>query len=57
MRYTGGVTGYLEVLTTKLIAFSAELGLGRPNSMSCLSFGSVVSSIGRGLATKAVEPN
>jgi hypothetical protein len=27
MRYTGGVTGYLEVLTNEANAFSAELGL------------------------------
>ena len=27
MRYTGGVTGYLEVLTNETNAFSAELGL------------------------------
>jgi outer membrane protein TolC len=27
MRYTGGVTGYLEVLTNETNAFSGELGL------------------------------
>jgi hypothetical protein len=27
MRYTGGITGYLEVLTNETNAFSAEPGL------------------------------
>jgi len=29
MRYTGGVTGYLEALTNETNAFSAELGLAQ----------------------------
>jgi multidrug efflux system outer membrane protein len=38
MRYTGGVTGYLEVLTNETNAFSAELGLvqARLNELSAL---------------------
>jgi len=35
MRYTGGVTGYLEVLTNETNAFSAELGLVQARSMNC----------------------
>jgi outer membrane protein, multidrug efflux system len=38
MRYTGGVTGYLEVLTNETDAFSAELGLvqAQLNELSAL---------------------
>ncbi|MFY9529597.1 MAG: efflux transporter outer membrane subunit [Candidatus Acidiferrales bacterium] len=38
MRYTGGVTGYLEVLTNETNAFSAELGLvqAQLNELSAL---------------------
>jgi outer membrane protein, multidrug efflux system len=38
MRYTDGVTGYLEVLTNEPNAFSAELGLvqARPNELLAL---------------------
>jgi len=38
MRYTGGVTGYLEVLTNETNAFSAELALvqGRQNELLAL---------------------
>jgi multidrug efflux system outer membrane protein len=38
MRYTGGVTGYLEVLTNETNAFSAELGLvqARLNELSAV---------------------
>ena len=38
MRYTGGVTGYLEVLTNETNAFSGELGLvqARLNELSAV---------------------
>jgi len=48
MRYTGGVTGYLEVLTNETNAFSAELGLVQAQLNEFASFGSVYQALGGG---------
>jgi len=50
MRYTGGVTGYLEVLTNETNAFSAELGLAQAQLNELLALVTAVPSIRRGLA-------
>jgi outer membrane protein, multidrug efflux system len=48
MRYTGGVTGYLEVLTNETNAFSAELGLVQARLNEFLSLVQLYQSLGGG---------
>ena len=48
MRYTGGVTGYLEVLTNETNAFSAELGLVQARLNELLALVQLYQSLGGG---------
>ena len=48
MRYTGGVTGYLEVLTNETNAFSAELGLVQAQLNELLALVQVYQALGGG---------
>jgi multidrug efflux system outer membrane protein len=48
MRYNGGVTGYLEVLTNETNAFSAELGLVQAQLNELLALVQVYQSLGGG---------
>ena len=48
MRYTGGVTGYLEVLTNETNAFSAELGLVQAQLNELLALVQLYQSLGGG---------
>ena len=48
MRYNGGVTGYLEVLTNETNAFSAELGLVQAQSNELLALVQVYQALGGG---------
>jgi len=48
MRYTGGVTGYLEVLTNETNAFSAELGLVQAQLNELLTLVQVYQALGGG---------
>jgi multidrug efflux system outer membrane protein len=48
MRYKGGVTSYLEVLTNETNYFSAELGLARAQLSQRLSLVRVYNSLGGG---------
>ena len=48
MRYSGGVTGYLEVLTNETNAFSAELGLVQAQLNELLALVQVYQSLGGG---------
>jgi multidrug efflux system outer membrane protein len=48
MRYTGGVTGYLEVLTNETNAFSAELGLVQAQLNELLSLVQLYQALGGG---------
>jgi multidrug efflux system outer membrane protein len=48
MRYTGGVTGYLEVLTNETNAFSAELGLVLARQNEFLSLVQLYQALGGG---------
>jgi len=48
MRYSGGVTGYLEVLTNETNAFSAELGLVQAQFNELLALVQLYESLGGG---------
>jgi len=48
MRYTGGVTGYLEVLTNETNAFSAELGLAQARLNELLALVQLYQALGGG---------
>lgn len=48
MRYTGGVTGYLEVLTNETNAFSAELGLVQAQLNELLTLVQLYEALGGG---------
>jgi outer membrane protein, multidrug efflux system len=48
MRYTGGVTGYLEVLTNETNAFSAELGLAQAQLNELLALVQLYQALGGG---------
>jgi multidrug efflux system outer membrane protein len=48
MRYTGGVTGYLEVLTNETNAFSAELGLVQARLNELLAVVQMYQALGGG---------
>ena len=48
MRYTGGVTGYLEVLTNETNAFSAELGLEHARLNELLALVQLYQALGGG---------
>jgi len=48
MRYTGGVTGYLEVLTNETNAFSAELGLAQARLNELLTVVQLYEALGGG---------
>jgi multidrug efflux system outer membrane protein len=48
MRYTGGVTGYLEVLTNETNAFSAELGLVQARLNELLALVQLYQALGGG---------
>ena len=48
MRYTGGVTGYLEVLTNETNAFSAELGLVQAQLNEFLALVQLYQALGGG---------
>ena len=48
MRYTGGVTGYLEVLTNETNAFSAELGLAQARLNQLLALVQLYQALGGG---------
>jgi len=48
MRYTGGVTGYLEVLTNETNAFSAELGLAQARLDELLAVVQLYQALGGG---------
>jgi multidrug efflux system outer membrane protein len=48
MRYTGGVTGYLEVLTNETNAFSAELGLVQAQLNELLALVQLYQALGGG---------
>jgi outer membrane protein, multidrug efflux system len=48
MRYTGGVTGYLEVLTNETNAFSAELGLVQAQLNELLALVQLYEALGGG---------
>ncbi|HTC93280.1 MAG TPA: efflux transporter outer membrane subunit [Terriglobales bacterium] len=48
MRYTGGVTGYLEVLTNETNAFSAEIGLAQARLNELLSLVQLYEALGGG---------
>jgi len=48
MRYTGGVTGYLEVLTNETNAFSAELGLVEAQLNELLALVQLYQALGGG---------
>ena len=48
MRYTGGVTGYLEVLTNETNAFSAELGLAQARLNELLVLVQLYEALGGG---------
>jgi len=48
MRYTGGVTGYLEVLTNETNAFNAELGLVQAQLNEYLASVQLYQALGRG---------
>jgi outer membrane protein, multidrug efflux system len=48
MRYTGGVTGYLEVLTNETNAFSGELGLVQPRLHELLALVQLYQALGGG---------
>ncbi len=48
MRYTGGVTGYLEVLTNETNAFSAELGLVQAQLNELLALVQLYQTLGGG---------
>ena len=48
MRYTGGVTGYLEVLTNETNAFSAELGLVQAQLNELLTLVQIYQALGGG---------
>ena len=48
MRYTGGVTGYLEVLTNETNAFSAELGLVQARLNEFLALVQLYEALGGG---------
>lgn len=48
MRYTGGVTGYLEVLTNETNAFSAELGLAQARLNELLALVQLYEALGGG---------
>jgi outer membrane protein, multidrug efflux system len=48
MRYTGGVTGYLEVLTNETNAFSAELGLVQARLNELLALVEMYQALGGG---------
>jgi outer membrane protein, multidrug efflux system len=48
MRYTGGATGYLEVLTNETNAFSAELGLAQARLNELLALVQLYEALGGG---------
>src|SRR5260370_40679615 len=48
MRYSGGVTGYLEVLTNETNAFSAELGLTQARLNESLALVQLYEALGGG---------
>jgi multidrug efflux system outer membrane protein len=48
MRYTGGATGYLEVLTNETNAFSAELGLAQAQLSELLALVQLYEALGGG---------
>jgi outer membrane protein, multidrug efflux system len=48
MRYTGGATGYLEVLTNETNAFSAELGLAQARLNELLAMVQLYQALGGG---------
>jgi multidrug efflux system outer membrane protein len=48
MRYTGGVTGYLEVLTNETNAFSGELGLAQARLNELLALVQLYEALGGG---------
>jgi multidrug efflux system outer membrane protein len=48
MRYTGGATGYLEVLTNETNAFSAELGLVQARLNELLAVVQLYEALGGG---------
>ena len=48
LRYTGGVTGYLEVLTNETNAFSAELGLAQARFNELLAVVQLYQALGGG---------
>jgi multidrug efflux system outer membrane protein len=48
MRYTGGATGYLEVLTNETNAFSAELGLVQARLNELLALVQLYEALGGG---------
>ena len=48
MRYTGGATGYLEVLTNETNAFSAELGLAQARLNELLALVQLYQALGGG---------
>jgi multidrug efflux system outer membrane protein len=48
MRYTGGVTGYLEVLTNETNAFSAELTLVQARQSELLALVQLYEALGGG---------
>jgi len=48
MRYTGGATGYLEVLTNETNAFSAELGLAQARLSELLALVQLYEALGGG---------
>jgi outer membrane protein, multidrug efflux system len=48
MRYTGGVTGYLEVLTNETNAFSAEIGLAQARLNELLALVQLYEALGGG---------
>jgi outer membrane protein, multidrug efflux system len=48
MRYTGGVTGYLEVLTNETNAFSAELGVVQARQNELLALVQLYEALGGG---------
>ena len=48
MRYRGGATGYLEVLTNETVAFSAELGLAQARLNELLALAQLYEALGGG---------
>ena len=48
MRYTGGVTGYLEVLTNETNAFAAELALVQARQNELLALVQLYEALGGG---------